>query len=149
MKTEGPADAEDSAFAGKRRRRLRLALVGGLFVAIAVVLLMWPASRMPVVIRMEDAPMGGFFEPERITVAAGTTVQWKNVGEQPHDATSDPGRALRAGDAANPAGAKPFDSGLLSPGQSFSYTFAVPGTYKYVCLPHEFGGMTGEVIVTR
>lgn len=132
-----------------RRCWLRAFLAGGLCVVVAGVGLAWWAARRQMVVEMQDAPMGGFFDPDRITVAAGTTVEWKNVGEQPHGATDDSTIALRAGDAAYPAGAKPFDSGILPPGQSFTYTFEVPGTYKYVCLPHEFGGMTGEVIVTK
>jgi plastocyanin len=130
-------------------RRSRVLMAGGLLVVAAGVALAWWAAKQPVVVRMQDAPMGGFFDPDQITIRVGTAVQWKNIGEQPHDATDDPKRALRDGDAAYPAGAKPFDSGMLSPGQSFTSTFEVPGTYKYVCLPHEFGGMTGEVIVTR
>ena len=124
-------------------------LAGGLCVVAAGVALAWWAARLQVVVQMQDAPAGGFFYPDRITVPAGTTVKWMNVGEQPHDATDDLISALRAGDAAYPAGAKPFDSGMLAPGESYSYAFEVPGTYKYVCLPHEFGGMTGEVIVTK
>jgi plastocyanin len=26
-------------------------------------------------------------------------------------------------------------------------TFTTPGRYRYVCLPHELVGMTGEIIV--
>jgi plastocyanin len=37
----------------------------------------------------------------------------------------------------------------MQPGQTFSYTFTISGTYKYICTPHEFGGMTGEVLVTK
>lgn len=100
-------------------------------------------------IRMEDTPMGGIFEPDKITVPAGTTVEWKNDGTQVHDATDRHELALRDSDVAYPAGAAPFDSGYLASGQSFTTTFKVPGVYKYVCVPHEFGGMTGEVIVTK
>lgn len=128
---------------------LRAALIGGLLVVAGGVAWAWWAARRPVVIGMVDAPMGGFFEPDRITVSVGTTVEWKNIGEQPHDATDDPGKALRAGDASFPPRATPFDSGYLSRGQTFSYAFEIAGDYKYVCLPHEFGGMTGEVIVTK
>lgn len=132
-----------------KRRVWRAVIAGASIVALAAIALAWRISRMPVLIQMQDAPTGGFFAPGRITVASGTTVQWKNVGEQPHDATDDPAKALRATDAGYPGGARPFDSGFLSQGQTFSYTFEVPGTYRYVCIPHEFGGMTGEVIVTR
>lgn len=149
MGSAARSQEEESPPAAKKRRGLRGLLAGGLLVAIVGVELVWWMANMPVVILMEDAPTGGFFAPERITVRVGTTVQWKNFGAQPHDATDDPRMALRAEDAAYPQGAKPFDSGFLLTGQSFSYTFEVPGIYKYVCLPHEFGGMTGEVIVTK
>ena len=46
-----------------------------------------------------------------------------------------------------PVGAEPFDSGNIDAGGSYSYTFNVPGTYQYVCLPHELAGMIGVVVV--
>jgi plastocyanin len=132
-----------------RRVRFRAIVVGalaatGMCVAVAA----WVA-RQPTMIRMEDTPLGGIYDPETLTVRVGTTVQWKNDGQQVHDATDRRDAALRAGDVAHPLRAKPFDSGFMQPGQTFSYTFMVPGTYKYICVPHEFGGMTGEVIVTK
>jgi plastocyanin len=120
-----------------------LAVVGiGVTVAVLV-------ARQPTMIRMEDTPLGGIYNPEKLTVRVGTTVQWKNDGQQVHDATDRRDAAMRAGDIAYPSGAAPFDSGSMQPGQTFSYTFIVPGTYKYICTPHEFGGMTGDVIVTK
>jgi plastocyanin len=47
-----------------------------------------------------------------------------------------------------PAGAVAFDSGKIQPGGSFTHQFTVPGTYKYVCLPHEDAGMTAQIVVT-
>ena len=38
-----------------------------------------------------------------------------------------------------------FDSGILNPGQSYSFTFDHAGTYDYFCVPHPF--MRGKVIV--
>lgn len=38
-----------------------------------------------------------------------------------------------------------FDSGLIKPSNTFSYTFKDPGTYHYFCMVHPW--MTGEVIV--
>jgi plastocyanin len=35
----------------------------------------------------------------------------------------------------------------MTEGEEFKVTFAVPGTYRYVCLPHESHGMTGTVVV--
>jgi plastocyanin len=71
-----------------------------------------------------------FFTPSSLTVAAGTTVVWTNRGSAKHTATA----------------AGVFDSGVLSPGATFSFTFATPGTYRYVCEIH--GGMTGTVVVS-
>ena len=34
-------------------------------------------------------------------------------------------------------------------GQSWSYTFTIPGTYRYHCHPHHDLNMRGEVIVDR
>jgi plastocyanin len=128
---------------------LRASMTGGLCVAIAGVALAWWVAKLPVVIRMEDTPVGGIFDPETLTVRVGTTVQWRNDGQEVHDATDRLDAAWRASDIAYPSGAKPFDSGSMQPGQTFSYTFTIPGTYKYICVPHEHGGMTGEVIVTK
>lgn len=97
------------------------------------------------VIKMLDMPPS--FVPTQVTIKAGDTVKWENVGNSVHHATDDPAAAIKPEDVATPAGAKPFDSGFLPPGSSFTYTFTVPGTYKYVCAAHEMSGMSGEVVV--
>lgn len=132
-----------------RRVRSRVMLVGALAATgIGLAVALWVA-RQPAIVRMEDTPVGGIYEPETLTVRVGTTVQWRNDGQQIHDATDRRDAAVLASDVDYPSGAQPFDSGSMPPGQTFSYTFTVPGTYKYICVPHEFGGMTGEVIVTK
>jgi plastocyanin len=70
------------------------------------------------------------FSPASLTVPAGTTVVWTNRGGSKHTVTA----------------AGTFDSGILSPGASFSFTFATAGTYGYVCELH--GGMSGSIVVT-
>ena len=98
-----------------------------------------------VVIKMLDTPPS--FAPAQISIHVGDTVKWENVGNSVHHATDDPATAIKPADVANPAGAKPFDSGFLPPGSSFKHTFTVPGTYKYVCAAHEMSGMSGEIVV--
>ncbi len=87
------------------------------------------------------------FDPATVTIAKGGTVTWKNVSSTQHTSTDDPSKAVNKSDASLPAGAQPWDSGLLNPGQTFSHTFTVAGTYKYFCIPHETLGMLGTVNV--
>lgn len=103
------------------------------------------ASTPPIVVKMVDAPPT--FEPSTLSIKVGDTVEWKNVGTSIHHASTDSSSAVNPADVSNPPGAKPFNSGFLQPGQSFSYTFTTPGTYKYICAPHETSGMSGEVTV--
>ena len=70
------------------------------------------------------------FAPATLTVNAGTTVTWKNEDDSPH----------RIGDK-NGA----FKSAALDTDETFSYTFASPGEYPYICTIHPY--MVGEIIV--
>lgn len=88
------------------------------------------------------------FAPAVLTIPVGTTVQWENSSKDDHTVTGDSKRAGNPKDVKIPKGAEPFDSGTVKPGGSFFYTFVVPGTYKYVCVPHEMMGMYGEIDVT-
>lgn len=87
------------------------------------------------------------FTPQTVTVHVGDTVVWHNGSALTHTVTDVPKLASKQGDATLPKGAKPFNSGYLNPGQSYSHTFTVPGTYHYFCIPHEATGMVGVVIV--
>ncbi len=77
------------------------------------------------------------YAPDNITLVVGVnnTVTWSNDDTAPHTVTS----------VNVPAGATSFDSGNMNSGQTFSYTFTVPGTYKYHCSYHSW--MTGTVTV--
>jgi plastocyanin len=87
------------------------------------------------------------FEPARVVVHAGDTVEWQNTSGMPHTVTADARRAAEGKEVVLPPGATPFDSGKIAPGGSYRHTFTVPGTYKYICVPHAAFGMTGEVVV--
>ena len=87
------------------------------------------------------------FVPPAITVNAGTRVIWKNSSPVIHNVVDDADKALSKVDVSLPSGSRPFDSGLLQPGQSFSRVFSEPGIYHYVCTLHEASGMKGVVIV--
>jgi plastocyanin len=57
------------------------------------------------------------FEPDRIEIEAGATVEWRNVATVARSVSADDGS---------------FDSGRLRPGQSFVVSFAEPGEYPYL-----------------
>jgi plastocyanin len=97
-----------------------------------------------VIVRMTD---DFTFEPARVVVHAGDTVEWQNASSLPHTVTADARRAAEGKEVVLPPGAAPFDSGTIAPGGSYRHTFTVPGTYKYICVPHRAFGMAGEVIV--
>ena len=71
------------------------------------------------------------FQSANIQVRTGTTVTWTNQDNVPHSVTFKNGMK---------------DSGLLSQGQSFSYTFNTPGTYQYYCTVHPYMVATVTVV---
>ncbi len=90
---------------------------------------------------------GEEFQPSKLTIDVGQTVEWKNSSGDPHTVTVVPDKALVPADVALPKNAQPFDSGTIPAGMTFSHTFTTPGTYRYYCTLHEGNGMVGEVIV--
>jgi plastocyanin len=70
------------------------------------------------------------FEPAALTVAPGTRVTWTHAGQAPHTVTSDTGA---------------FDSGRLTGGQTFAFTFTSAGTFAYHCEIHP--NMRARVVV--
>ena len=70
------------------------------------------------------------FSPNPVTVPVGTTVRWTNQDDIPHNVVSDD---------------KSFKSKVLDTDETFTYTFAKPGTYTYFCSIHP--KMTGKIVV--
>lgn len=87
------------------------------------------------------------FNPPSIRIRSGQTVQWRNTSIVTHTVTADASLAANPANVALPQGAQAFHSGKIEAGQVWSHTFTVPGTYRYVCLPHEQQGMMGTVVV--
>jgi plastocyanin len=87
------------------------------------------------------------FEPKEIEVSAGEKVTWRNAGKVAHTVTADKSKAADPALVSVPAGIKEWDSGLVGEGESFSRTFQKPGTYRYICIPHEGAEMVGSVVV--
>jgi plastocyanin len=61
------------------------------------------------------------YAPMDVTIPAGGSVTWTNRDGEPHTVTSVEGL---------------FRSGALDQDQSFTFTFAKPGTYAYLCSIH-------------
>ena len=76
------------------------------------------------------------FDPNKISVAKGSTVDWINDDSVGHDVTKTggPGPEFKSG---SPGG--------LNQGDDFKHTFTTAGTIQYVCTVHP--NMTGTVTV--
>jgi len=80
-----------------------------------------------------DVDIAGFaFSPQTLNITTGTTVRWTNQDGAAHTSTSD---------------AVGWDSGTLTTGQQFSFTFNTPGSFPYHCTFHP--SMLGTVNVTE
>jgi len=78
------------------------------------------------------------FLPNSITIPAGATIVWMEMGLLDHN-------AVAAEDGS-------FQSPLLHNGESFEHTFYEPGVYPYFCALHgsrDGKGMAGIIIVTE
>jgi plastocyanin len=87
----------------------------------------------------------GEFQPKTLNVKKGDVIRWTMAdGVVMHNVS------FTQADA-NPAGfTAPADSPFLTQqGQTFEYKVDLaPGTYNYVCVPHEMMGMTGSITVS-
>lgn len=70
------------------------------------------------------------FGPQEITISRGATVKWTNNDAVAHTVTSDNGK---------------FESGQITQGKTFQFTFNDTGTFTYHCSVHP--SMTGKIIV--
>jgi plastocyanin len=71
------------------------------------------------------------FNPQTVTVKAGTTVTWTNKDDIPHGIAVTNNAFKR--------------SQALDTDDSFAFTFTTPGTYQYFCYIHPH--MTGSIVV--
>ncbi|MBI3977289.1 MAG: DUF11 domain-containing protein [Chloroflexi bacterium] len=90
------------------------------------------AAAPPVTETVAVSISDGGLSPAEATVVAGGTVVWTNQASAPHSVTSDGGL---------------FDSGKISPGGTFTFTFPVPGEYPYRSLANP--SLAGTVKVVR
>ncbi|HEU4464358.1 MAG TPA: plastocyanin/azurin family copper-binding protein [Gemmatimonadota bacterium] len=99
-------------------------------------------------IRMRSDALGSrvWFDPAGLSIPPGTTVRW--VLESNVHSTTAYHPANGSWAPRIPAGAEPWDSGILTrPGQIYELRLDVPGVYDYHCTPHEMAGMVGRIVV--
>lgn len=99
------------------------------------------------------------FLPREYEVTVGDTVVWKNTSGAEHTVTAyegaipDEAEFFDSGDHESEEAAREgwaeSRAGSIPVREIFEYTFEVPGTYEYFCIPHERGGMVGTITVTE
>ena len=77
-----------------------------------------------------------YYDPEVIDVEVGTTIVWENLDNTVHTSTS-------GNPDSGPDGL--FDSGMMSAGDVYEFTFTEAGTFDYYCTFHPW--MVGTVNV--
>jgi plastocyanin len=70
------------------------------------------------------------FNPNTLTIKAGSSVTWSNKDDEPHSVVSDAGL---------------FRSGAMDTDESFTFKFDKPGTYHFTCSIHP--RMVGTIVV--
>lgn len=74
------------------------------------------------------------FSPERMAIYPGDTVTWTQDDSAEHTVTSQE---------------RVFDSGPLTSGEMFSFTFSDKGDFSYYCVFHGAGAMSGVISVVE
>jgi len=106
---------------------MRTAVGVGLFIALCVGIAAAAQSKPATA----EVKIDNFsFTPAELRVSVGTTVQWTNRDDIPHNVVSPEQK---------------FKSPVLDTDEMFSHTFEAAGTYKYYCSIHP--RMTGQVVV--
>ncbi len=109
-----------------RRTLIAAALGGACALPLSALILPGQAQNAPVPVGIDNLT----FNPQKLTVKAGTTVIWTNKDDIPH---------------AIAAVNKQFKSKTLDTDDGYAFTFTTPGSYEYFCSLHPH--MTGTVVV--
>jgi plastocyanin len=103
-------------------KRLAALLVAGLMLGLLAGCANEETAAEPVETNEVDLPRSYLFDPEAITVKAGTEVTWTNSDEFTHSVKLE----------------SPVEEmvGVIKPGEETSFRFEEPGRYEYVCTFH-------------
>lgn len=88
------------------------------------------------------------FEPKKLSVKPGDTIEWVNNKVPPHNVVFDAAKnPAKSGDLAKSLSHKQL---LMNPGQKQTTTIpadAPAGDYTFYCEPHRGAGMVGTITV--
>lgn len=98
------------------------------------------------------------FLPRQYETRVGEPVVWGNSSSRAHTVTAYADRIpegatyFASGGFENERAAREGwmdGTGGIQPGETYSHTFRVDGTFHYFCIPHEPAGMRGTVVVRK
>jgi plastocyanin len=129
-------------------RRLGLAVLTIVLVASSFALFSAPAAADTYQVKLGSDKGMLAFEPSKLTVKPGDTIEWVNNKVPPHnvvfDAANNPSKSA---DLAKGLSHKQL---LMTPGQTVKTAIpadAPAGDYTFYCEPHRGAGMIGKITV--
>jgi plastocyanin len=129
-------------------RRLSLAVLTILLVVSSFAVFTPSASAETYKVKLGNDKGMLAFEPKKLTIKPGDTVEWVNNKVPPHNVVFDAAKnPTKSADLAKSLSHKKL---LMSPGQKETTTFPadVPaGDYTFYCEPHRGAGMVGTITV--
>lgn len=129
-------------------RRLTLSVLTVILVVTSFVIFTPSASAETFQVKLGSDKGMLAFEPKKLTVKPGDTVEWVNNKVPPHNVVFD--AALNPAKSADLAKSLSHKQLLMSPGQTQTTTIpadAPAGEYTFYCEPHRGAGMVGKLIV--
>ncbi len=129
-------------------RRFGLALLTMVLVASSFALFTPSAAAETYKVKLGSDKGMLVFDPAKLTIKPGDTVQWVNNKVPPHNVVFDAAKnPTKSADLAKGLSHKQL---LMTPGQDVKTTFpedTAPGDYSYYCEPHRGAGMIGKITV--
>lgn len=129
-------------------RRFGLVVLTMVLVASSFALFTPPAAAESYKVKLGTDKGMLAFDPPKLTIKAGDTVEWVNNKVPPHNVVFDAAKnPTKSADLAKGLSHKQL---LMTPGQEVKTTFpegTPAGEYTYYCEPHRGAGMIGKITV--
>lgn len=135
-------------FIAANLRRFGLTLLTMVLVASSFALFTPPAAAETYKVKLGSDKGMLVFDPAKLTIKPGDTVEWVNNKVPPHNVVFDAAKnPSKSADLAKSLSHKQL---LMTPGQDVKTTFpedTAAGDYSYYCEPHRGAGMIGKITV--